>query len=115
VKSFRGILGLFLAVAAVYVLSQVLPPYFHNYQFQDSIDETARFSGVDGRATEEDIRQKVFKSAQDYDVPLTAEQIKVTKNGSEVTISAEYSVHVDLPLRPLDLDFHPSTKQKPIM
>lgn len=114
-KSLRSILGVGLAVVAIYVLWQVIPPYFHNYQFQDAIEETARFSGIDARTTEDDIRMKAFKSAQEYDVPLTADQIKVTLNGSEVAIWADYTVHVDLPLRPLDLDFHPATKAKPIM
>jgi predicted membrane protein len=114
-KSFRGLLSVVLVVAAIYVMWQVIPPYFHNYQFQDSIDETARFSGIDSHITEEDIRQKVLKLAQEYEIPLTAEQINVTRNGSEITISADYIVHVNLPVKPVDLDFHPTTKQKPIM
>ena len=102
-------------VIAVYLCIQVIPPYFNNYQFQDSIDEVARFSGVDPRATEDDIRLKVYKSAQDYSIPLTAEQINVRRNGSEVAIWADYSVHLNIPVRPMDLDFHPATKAKPIM
>lgn len=113
-KSLRGIFGLFVAVAAIYVLWQVLPPFFHNYQFQDSIEETARFTGIDTKITEDDIRQRVFKSAQEYDIPVTAEQINVARNGTEVTISADYVVHIALPVRPVDLDFHPATKQSPI-
>ena len=114
-KIFRGILGVFIAVAVLYVGVQVIPPYFHNYQFQDAIENTARFTGVDTAITPEDIRQKAFKSAQEYDIPITAEQINVTRNGTEVAIWADYTIHLDLPVRPLDLEFHPSTRQKPIM
>ena len=114
-KSLRGVLSLVLVAAAIYVLWQVIPPYFRNYQFQDSIQEIARFTGIDSRLTEDDIRVKVLQAAKEYDVPLTAEQINVTRNGSEITISADYIVHISLPVRPVDLDFHPSTKQKPIM
>lgn len=102
-------------VVAVYLCIQVIPPYFNNYQFQDSIEEVARFSGVDPHATEDDIRLKVYKSAQDYSIPVTAEQINVRRNGTEVAIWADYSVHLDIPVRPMDLDFHPATKAKPIM
>jgi hypothetical protein len=112
---FRGLLSLALCVAALYVLWQVIPPYFRNYQFQDSIEEIARFTGIDSRITEDDIRQRTLKSAKEYEIPLTAEQINVTRNGSEVAISADYVVHINLPVKPVDLDFHPSTKQKPIM
>ena len=100
---------------AVYLLIQVIPPYFNNYQFQDSIEEVARFSGVDARATEDDIRLKAYKAAQDYNIPVTAEQINVRRNGTEIAIWADYSVHLNIPVRPMDLDFHPATKAKPIL
>jgi hypothetical protein len=115
VKSLRGIVGIVVVVAAVYVMWQVIPPYFHNYQFQDAIENTARFTGVDTQISPDDIRAKVLKSAQEYDIPLTAEQINVARNGTEVAIWADYVVHVNLPVRPVDIEFHPSTKQKPIM
>jgi hypothetical protein len=63
----------------------------------------------------EEIRAKVMKSAEEYDIPLTAEQVNVARNGTEVAIWADYVVHVNLPVRPVDIEFHPSTRQKPLM
>ena len=55
----------------------------------------------------------VFKKAQELDVPVTREQIKVQRSGvtgtGSVSIEAPYIVHVNLPGYPLDLDFDPSS------
>ena len=110
----KTIIGLLVIAALIYVAIQVFPPYLHNFQFQDGIEEIARFSSVDPRATEEAIREKAAKQAKDDGVPLTAEQINVTRGDGEVAIWAEYNVHIDLPVYPFDLHFKPQTKSKPL-
>jgi predicted membrane protein len=112
VKALRGLLGIALPVIAVYLLWQVLPPYIHNYQFQDSVEEIARFGGLDYRTTDEDIRQKVLKSAQDLKIPISAEDINVARSNQEVVVWVDYTVHINVPVHPFDLEFHPATKNK---
>ena len=34
------------------------------------------------------------------------------RNGPELSIWADYSVHIDLPGFPLDLSFHPATREQ---
>ena len=112
-KRLRALLGLLLVVGGVYVAYKLIPPYFNNYQFQDAVETEARentFSGFP--KTEEDIRNRVFKKAQDLDVPVRPEQIQVVKNGTEYIITADYTVHVEMPLYPMDLQFHASSKKK---
>jgi len=111
-KTLRALFGVAVIAAALYVGWSVAPPYFRNYQLQDSMETAARFSAVDPRLTEEDIRQKVYKEAQQIGVLIDAEQINVSRVGNEVVIWADYNVHIDLPFRPLNLDFHPATKNK---
>jgi len=89
---------------------------FLQLQFEDSIQEEALPSTY-GTKTEDAIRDAVFKKAQDLEIPLTREQIKVQRTGSgqgsgTVSIEADYSVHVDLPGYPLDLHFAPSSRNK---
>ncbi len=103
-------------VAVIYGGAEVIPPYFSNYEFEDSIKEEALHSTY-GTKTEDAIRDAVFKKAQDLEIPLTREQIKVQRTGSgqgsgTVSIEADYSVHVDLPGYPLDLHFAPSSRNK---
>jgi len=99
----------------VYVGAQVLPPYFANYQFQDAIDTETKLATYSNRS-EDTIRDTVFKHAQDLEIPVTKDQIQVQRNGSPSTgslyIGCEYVVHVDLPGYPMDLTFHPESKNK---
>jgi hypothetical protein len=55
-----------------------------------------------------------MKKARELDIPLADKQLKVTRSGAEVAISAEYTIHVDLPLYPVDLHFAPASKNKRI-
>ena len=105
-------LGIFVIVAGVYVSAKLIPPYFSNYQFQDSIKEEATRDSYAAK-TESDIQDTIFKKAQDYDIPITKEGIHVEHQGNQfsgtIIIRAPYTVHVDLPAYPLDLHFEPST------
>ena len=55
-----------------------------------------------------------MKKARENEIPVTPEMIKVQKNGNDVNVSVDYSIHVDLPFYPLDLKFHAGTKNKGI-
>ena len=113
--TIKLILVLGLLGGLVYVGAEVVPPYFANYEFQDSLDTEARL-GTYSTKGEDVIRDAVFKRAQELEIPITKDQIKVQRTGSQgngsVVIETEYSVHVDLPGYPLDLDFHPQSKNK---
>jgi len=97
------------------VCAEIIPPYFANYEFQDTIDTEARM-GTYSTKSEDAIREAVFRRAQDLEIPVTKEQIKVQRSGAQgsgsVTIETEYAVHVDLPGYPMDLQFHPESKNK---
>ncbi len=113
--SIRMFIGVFVIVAGVYVSIKVIPPYFNNYEFQDWLKDEATRDSYSPKS-EADIRQAVLKKAQEYDIPLTEEGIKVQRSGNtfsgSVSIQAPYVVHIDLPVYPLDLQFNASTENK---
>ena len=113
--TIKLILVLGLLGGAVYVGAQVIPPYFANYEFQDTLDNEARM-GTYSTKSDDVIRQAVFKRAQELELPLASEDIKLERVGpsgnAAVTIEADYTIHVDLPGYPMDLHFHPASKNK---
>lgn len=111
-KTIRSLFGLFIVVATVYAGWKIIPVYIANYQFEEAIDDSARAATINTRKTEEEIRTAVFQEAQDLKIPLQMEDIQVQRNGADLLISADYSVHVDLPGYPLDLNFHPSSNRQ---
>lgn len=112
-KSLKPVIGVLLVVAALYAAWLVLPPYISDYEFQDNVTNEALVNSYSTKS-ELDIRNTLAKKAAEYGIPLKAEQIHVQRNGPELAIWADYSVHIDLPGFPLDLNFHPATKNKRI-
>lgn len=109
--------GIFAMVAVVYLCAELIPPYFANYEFEDAIKTEATMTTYSTK-TEDAIREEVFKKAQELDIPIAKEQIKVQRvgvaNAGSVTIEAAYTVHVNLPGCPLDLNFDPASRNRSV-
>jgi hypothetical protein len=111
VKTLKTLLTLGVIGFGFYALWLVIPCYFHNYQFQDDLEQMARQANYSyKKQDQETLLADVVAKAQSYEIPLEAEQVKVTRMGPDLSIETEYTVHVDLPLYPFDLKFSPSTK-----
>ena len=94
---------------------KIIPPFFSNYELEDSI-KTEALQATYSTRTEEDIRAAIIKQARNYDIMLTPKQVQVTRAGSfgngVLNIEADYSVPIDLPGYSTTLEFHPSSKNK---
>jgi hypothetical protein len=67
--------------------------YLHHYQFDDALEETARFGR--GR-TEQQLRQRVMELAAEYDIPLDPAAVTIRSDGNSTRISAPYTARVKL-------------------
>jgi len=110
-KMLKSLIGLGVVVAIFYVAFKLMPVYFNEYQFEDSLEQIARYSAFQQNKTEDDIRTEVMKKAREFDIPVQSEQININRNGTNLVISTEYNMHIDLPMYPLDLKFKPSSKK----
>jgi len=93
----KKLVSLLVFLVAVYMGWTLVPIYLASYQFQDSLVTIAKFSatGVVPR-TDDQIREDVLKKAKELDVPLSPEAIKISHEGPQAEISADYTVVVDL-------------------
>ena len=104
-----------LVVAAIlFAAFKLLPPYFDNYRFQDSIDAIARNTTY-SKATEADIRAEVMDEARQLGIPIDESEIQVQRSGASVNISVDYMITVDLLVREVDLVFAPAAGNRNIM
>jgi hypothetical protein len=113
--TIKMIFGLLVIVSCVIVSAELIPVYYANYELADVIKTEATLETYTTKP-EADIQDLIYKKAQELQVPLTKDDIKVTRHGTtgtgSLTIEAPYIVHVDLPGYPLDLHFDPSTENK---
>jgi hypothetical protein len=111
----KAILYTAVLILAVFIAYKLLPPYVAEYQLADKMQEQARFAVVN-RYTDEQIRDNVFKVAQDLDIEeVKREDIKVTATQSIVKISVDYSVPVNFMVYSTELHFSPSSENRSIM
>ena len=113
--TLKAIFGICVIVVAVYVCAELAPPYFNNYEFKDAVKDEALRDSYSPK-NEGQIRDSVFKLAQQNNIPISEDQIQVQRSGMQfngtVAIQAVYVVHVDLPGYPVDLHFDASTQNK---
>ena len=116
-NTIKLLVGIGAIVAVIIIGVQVLPPYMNNYQFQDALNNQA-LAATYSNKNEDEIREMAYKAAKENDIPIKPEQIKVVRSGGmgtgSLVIEAKYTVHVELPGYPLDLNFDATSKNKGI-
>jgi hypothetical protein len=103
-----------IVLFVVYSTYKLLPPYMAEYQLSDKMQEEARFAVVN-RYTEEQVREAIFKEAQELEIPIKKEEIKVLASPSVVRISVDYTVPVDLLIYKMEVHFTPSSENKSLL
>ena len=113
--SLKLAFGVAVFAALVFVGIKIIPPFFSNYELEDTI-KTEALQATYSTRTEDDIRAAIIKQARNYDIMLTPKQVQVTRAGGfgngVLNIEADYSVQIDLPGYSTTLEFHPSSKNK---
>jgi Domain of unknown function (DUF4845) len=100
----KGLIGLAVIAGGFYVAWSLIPPYFYNYQFQDDLDDIARRVSYMPK-TDDEVKDIVIKKAQSEQIALKDDEITLTRSGDGISISVKYRVHVEMAVRPVDLDF----------
>jgi hypothetical protein len=106
-----GIFAVLLFAAAIYASIKVIPIYVNNYQFQDALQEEARFA-ITNRKSPDDVVNDVYKKVQELGLPVTKKDIKISFGGADVMggtveLDVQYTVPVVFPGYTLQLNFHP--------
>jgi len=110
----KAIIYTVIFLTAIYSAVKVVPAYVSDFQLKDKIQEQARFAVVN-RFTEEQIRQNIYKVVKELEIPAKAEDIKVLADNSQVRISLNYTVPVDILFYHVELHFSPSSESKSLL
>ena len=103
----KAIVWTAILASFVYVCIRVVPLYFNDYQFRDTMQSTARFASVN-RQSPDQVRKKLLQEAEKAEMPIRLEDIKVVSRGGRIDIEVNYNVTVDLHVYEWTLNFHPT-------
>ena len=103
-----------ILIVGVFVAVKLVPLYVADYQLKDKMSEQARFAIVN-RYTEDQIKDNIFRTIQDLDIPAKRDDVKVADTNHGIAISVNYTVPVDFLVYKTDLNFSPSTEGRDYM
>jgi hypothetical protein len=112
--TLKAIVYFAILIVAVFVAIKIVPAYVAEYQLKDKIAEQARFAVVN-RYSDDQIKDNIFRTIQDLDIPAKREDVKVASTNQGIQISVNYSVPVDFVVYQTDLNFSPSSEGIDIM
>lgn len=103
-----------ILVVGVFMAFKIVPLYVANYQLKDKMGEQARFAVVN-RYSDDQIRDIIFKTVQDLDIPAKREDIKVEHTNHGLRLSLDYTAPVDFMVYQTDWNFATSAEGVDIM
>jgi cell division protein FtsL len=110
----KAIIYTAILVVGVYVAFKIVPLYVADYQLKDKMAEQARFAVVN-RYSDDQIRDVIYKTVEDLDIPAKREDIKVEHTNRGLRISLDYTAPVDFMVYQTQLNFAPSSEAVDIM
>ena len=85
--TLKLVFGVAVFAALVFAGIKIVPPFFSNYELEDSI-KTEALQATYSTRTEEDIRAAIIKQARNYDIVLTPNRCKLLgRAGSALAFS----------------------------
>jgi hypothetical protein len=91
--TFGTILFLCLAAGAVYLALAYVPPWMSYRAMQEVIQEE---SGGGDVSSDDQISDRIMATAKEWGVPITREQIVITRTDGRISISTEWDVPISL-------------------
>ena len=110
----KTLLALLVLVALFYVLYLVLPPFWADFKFARVVDDSAVEYTYKPR-DDSKLPDVLVERAAAVGVNINAKQVEVVRTGPDLSIVVRYTVHVDNPVYPFDMDFKASTRNHDVM
>ena len=101
----RRLFMLLVLVVAIFAASQIIPVYYHSYQFSEFVHEEVKFA-VSARKSTETVRAEIVQQAKELGIPVGRRDIHITRRGPAFTVEIEYSLPLDLSVYQSQLKFH---------
>jgi hypothetical protein len=98
---------LLILAAALYFGVNVGEAYWRFYEYQDAMRQEVRFAK---QISDDRIKLHLAAYADSLGLPEEATDITVNRTGSDISVSAEYSERVELPLLARQIRFNPRAR-----
>lgn len=108
--NFGCLVGLVVFLAAIFVAYKMIPIKIKAAEVREVLQDEAKSAGTHN---DDQIRAAILKKAKDDDLPITEDNLKISRTTSEIKIDLEYVVPVKFPGFTFNWKFH-NEQQNPI-
>jgi hypothetical protein len=105
--SRRQLFLLLIFVALLFAATRYVPAYFAAFQFNDFVRQEVKYA-ASTRKTAENLRANILQKATELGIPITKNNIRITKRGPSFTLEVEYHWPIDMKVYKHELAFHTS-------
>src|SRR3954469_6743616 len=105
---WRLLAGLLVLVAMAGVLLALAPVYFENMQLSRYLQTLV--SG--GDRPDPEIQSAVLTRARQLDLPVLADEVKISRPNGKLEVQIKYAVQMDFSLYQVDVHFHPHARAR---
>jgi hypothetical protein len=108
VPRWRVAAGAGILAGLALLLAMLAPAYFHNLDLQNYVSGLTRGDAAQP-VSDTDLRQRIVEKARQLDVPVSADNVRITRaaDGKLEHIDVRYFVDVNLPGYAVKLHFYP--------
>src|SRR4030095_4826061 len=83
-------------LVAVFVAGKAyIPAYYSRFQFGDDVRQTVKYAAAQHQ-NHEVVRKEILRLAEEDGVPITTDNVKITRRGYSFTVDVEYIWTIDL-------------------
>lgn len=90
--NFTTYLSMIVFLLVCYMGFKFIPVYINAYDFDGALKTQAQYSG--SMKPDETIYKELLQKAAELKLPITKANLKITRNQSQMTITADYTVPV---------------------
>lgn len=99
------LIGLLVTAALIVGALRVVPVYIRSYEYKDYMRTQAKFAGVENKPPDA-VRDALYRKANDLELPIRREQIRVGPGPGGVRITTQFTVPLDLVVYQTSLSFN---------
>ena len=88
------IVGLIILAIAVFVAYKMIPVKVKAADLKQTVTDEAKSAGTHN---DDRIREAILAKAKEVQLPVTAENVKIVRANSEITVDVEFDVPIDFP------------------
>jgi predicted membrane protein len=92
--NFGCLVGVVLLLVAIFIAFKIIPVKVKAAEVREVLQDESKLAGMHN---DDQIRTAILRKAREDQLPITEDNIKITRTAAEITVDLNYVVPIDFP------------------